>query len=98
MGMSPAPTITNLYVSLFKAGNISPGNPRHLFFLRLFIDDGFGIWLTDPDPLTDELEWTRFTTLINYMGLSWEFTDRSTTAIFMDLTITIQYGRLSTSI
>ena len=32
------------------------------------------------------------------MGLSWEFTDRSTSAIFMDLTITIKNGRISTSI
>jgi hypothetical protein len=32
------------------------------------------------------------------MGLSWEFTDRSTTAIFMDLTISIENGRISTSI
>ena len=30
------------------------------------------------------------------MGLTWEFTDRSTTAIFMDLTIPI--GRFNTSI
>jgi len=37
-------------------------------------------------------------TLINSMGLSWEFTDRSTTAIFMDLTISIKNGRFSTSI
>jgi hypothetical protein len=43
MGMSPAPTIANLYVSLFEAGHISPGNPRHLFFLRRFINDGIGI-------------------------------------------------------
>jgi hypothetical protein len=98
MGVSPAPTIANLYVSLFEAGHISPGNPRHLFFLQRFIDDGVGIWLTDPDPSTDEQEWTSFTTLINSMGLSWEFTDRSTTAIFMDLTITIENGRISTSI
>jgi hypothetical protein len=98
MGMSPAPTIANLYVSLFEAEHISPGNPRHLFFLRRFIDDGVGIWLIDPDPTTDELEWTRFKKLINSMGLSWEFTDRSTSAIFMDLTITIKNGRISTSI
>ena len=33
MGMSPAPTIADLYVSLFEAEHISPGNPHHLFFL-----------------------------------------------------------------
>jgi hypothetical protein len=70
MGMSPAPTIANPYVSLFEARHISPGNPRHLSFLQRFIDDGFGIWLTDPGPTTDELEWIFFKTLINSMGLT----------------------------
>jgi hypothetical protein len=98
MGMSPAPKIPNLYVSIFKKQHLLPGNPSHLSFLRRFIDDGFGIWLTDPDPTTDELEWERFKTLINSMGLTWEFTDRSTTAIFMDLTISIEHGQFNTSI
>ena len=74
MGMSPAPTIANLYVSIFENQNLSPGNPHHLSFLRRFIDDGFGIWLTDSDPTTDEIEWERFKTLINSMGLTWKFT------------------------
>ena len=98
MGMSPAPAIANQYVSLFEARHILPGNPRHLSYLRRFIDDGVGIWLTDPDPLIDEQEWTRFKTFINSMCLSWEFTDRSTTAIVMDLTISSENRRVSTSI
>jgi hypothetical protein len=57
MGMSPAPTIANLYISIFEKQHLLPGNPSHLYFLRRFIDDGFGIWLTDPNPTTDELEW-----------------------------------------
>jgi hypothetical protein len=32
------------------------------------------------------------------MGLTWEFTERSTIAIFMDLTISLASGRFSTSI
>jgi hypothetical protein len=98
MGMSPAPTIANLYMSIFEKQHLLPGNPSHLSFLRRFIDDGFGIWLTDPDPTTDELEWERFKALINSMGLTWEFNDCSTTAIFMDLTISIEHGRFNTSI
>jgi hypothetical protein len=98
MGMSPAPTIANLYVSLFEASNILPGNPRHLSYLRRFIDDGIGIWITDPDPLIDEQEWTSFKRLINSMGLTWEFTERSTTTIFMDLKISIENGLISTAI
>ena len=89
MGMSTAPMIAHLYVSIFEARHISPGNPRHLSFLQRFVDDGFGIWLANPDPTTDELEWNRFKTLINSMCLTWEFIERSTTAIFMDLTFSL---------
>ena len=98
MGMSPAPTIANLYVSIFENQHLSPGNPLQLSFLRRFIDDGFGIWLTDPNPTTDELEWERFQTTINSMGLTWEFSPRSTTVTFMDLTISIEHGRFNTAI
>ena len=55
MGMSPAPTIANLYVSIFENLHLYLDNPHQLSFLRRFIDDGFGIWLTDPNPTTDEL-------------------------------------------
>ena len=92
MGMSPAPRIANLYVSIFENQHLSQGNPHHLSFLQQFIDDRFGIWLTDPNPTTHELEWEGFQTLINSMGLTWEFTNRSTTATFMDLTISIERG------
>jgi hypothetical protein len=92
MGMSPAPTIANLYISIFKEQYLPPGTPRQLSFLQQFIDDGLGIWLTDPDPTTDELEWERFKKLINSMGLTWEFTTQSTTTTFMDLTISIERG------
>jgi hypothetical protein len=33
MGMSPAPTIANLYVAIFEAKHILSNPPRHLSFL-----------------------------------------------------------------
>ena len=54
--------------------------------------------VTDPDPIIDELEWSNFKKLINSMGLTWDFTERSTTTIFMDLKISIMNGRFSTTI
>ncbi len=92
MGMSPAPTIANLYVSIFEEQYLPPGTPRQLSFLQQFIDNGLRIWLTDPNPTTDELEWECFKKLINSMGLTWEFTTRSLTTTFMDLTISIERG------
>ena len=99
MGMLPAPTIANLYVAIFKNEYIINKFSTHLYFLRRFINDGFGIWLRDPDESRDIMEWNKFQTLINSMGLTWDFTERShTTVLFMDLTITLQHGHFSTSI
>ena len=95
MGMSQAPTIAKLYVSIFEAKQILSNPPRHLSFLWRFINDGFGIWLTDPDLKIDELELNSFKTLINSMGLTWELMERLTTAIFMDLKISILNGCFS---
>jgi hypothetical protein len=36
--------------------------------------------------------------MINAMGLTWDITDRSNTAVFMDLTITLENCRLNTAI
>ncbi len=70
----------------------------HLCFLRRFIDDGFGIWLKDEDESKDIESWNKFTTLINSMGLTWEFTERSRTAVFMDLAISLENGHFHTKI
>jgi hypothetical protein len=96
MGMAPAPTIANIFVAIFENEHISTS--AHLHFLRRFIDDGFGIWLRDPDESKDAIEWNNFKNLINSMGLTWEFTERSNTTVFMDLTITLENGRFNTAI
>ena len=68
MGMAPAPTISNIYVAIFENEQITTST--HLYFLRRFIDDGFGIWLRDPDESRDATEWNNFKNLINSMGLT----------------------------
>ncbi len=50
MGMSPNPTIANLYLAIYEATHILPLLNSFLFYLKRFIDDGLGIWLQDPDP------------------------------------------------
>jgi hypothetical protein len=68
-GMSPAPTIVNLYVAIYKAMHILPLLNSFLFYLKRFIDNGLGFWLHDPDPDVDAANWILFKTLINVMGL-----------------------------
>jgi len=89
MGMSPAPTIANLYIAIYEATHILPLLTSFLFFLKRFIDDGLGIWLHDPDPDVDAANWIIFKTLINAMGLRWTSTKLSKKVIFMDMPIKI---------
>jgi len=94
MGMSPAPTIANLYVAIYEATHILPLLTSFLFFLKRFIDDGLGIWLHDPDPDVDAANWILFKTLINARGLRWTSTKLSTKVIFMDTTIKVSGSQL----
>jgi hypothetical protein len=89
MGMSPAPTIANLYVAIYKAMHIFPLLDSFLFYLKRFINDGLGIWIPDPDPDVDAANWILFKTLINAMGLKWTSTKLSTKVIFTNMTIKI---------
>ena len=43
MGMSPAPTIPNLYVAIFELKHIIPLLDKFLLFYKRFIDNGFAI-------------------------------------------------------
>jgi hypothetical protein len=98
MGMAPAPSIANLFVAIYEETHISQFPSSSLRFLRRFIDDGFGIWLRDPDYHRDCLNWTLFQDIVNNMGLRWEFSERSRKVTFMDLNIEISQGKLLTSL
>lgn len=98
MGMAPAPSIANLFVAIYEEAHVSPFPSSSLHFLRRFIDDGFGIWLRDPNQQEDDAKWESFQSIINGMGLQWEFSDRSSNVTFMDLNIHLRRGRLFTSL
>ena len=99
MGMAPAPSIANLFVAIYEEAHITTFPSTSLHFLRRFIDDGFGVWLRDPDPQQDETNWKTFQSIVNNMGLQWEFSNRSSDVTFMDLNIHLsEGGRLHTSL
>ena len=54
MGMSPAPPIANIFVALHEESEVLPFLDTCVFFLRRFIDDGFGIWLHNPNFQVDK--------------------------------------------
>ena len=96
MGMLPAPSLANLFVALHEVSHILKFLETFLFFLKRFIDDGFGIWLHDADPMTDENNWRNFQRAVNSGGLTWEFSQRSKSVVFMDMTIEIEDGKIMT--
>ena len=55
--MSPAPTIANLFVAIYEEEHVLSFIPLVVKYLRRFINDGFGIWLHDPDPDIDDSNW-----------------------------------------
>ena len=97
MGMSPAPTIANLYFAIHESANIL-GKFESLDYYQRFIDDGLAIWTHNPDPATDASNYKAFQNAINGGGLSWTFTKRSKQVDFMDLTIKIEGKKLSTNL
>ncbi|KAL7530524.1 hypothetical protein ACHAXR_006240, partial [Thalassiosira sp. AJA248-18] len=95
MGMSPAPTIANLFVAIHENQDPLPFLETCLKYLKRFIDDGIGIWLHDANPITDETNWQTFKQAVNSGGLTWEFTKRCKSVVFMDMTIEIENDKLS---
>ena len=53
MGMSPAPTIANLFVAIYEAKKIISLIGTYFLLLHRFINNGFGIWIHNPDPAID---------------------------------------------
>jgi hypothetical protein len=98
MGMSPTPSIVNLYIAIYEAMYILPLLNSFLFYLKRFIKDGLGIWLQDPDQDMGFANWILFKTLINAMGLRWTSMKLLKRVIFKDMTIKIKWSGLVTAL
>ncbi|KAL7530376.1 hypothetical protein ACHAWF_003358, partial [Thalassiosira exigua] len=92
--MAPAPTIANFFVALHEMKEVLPWLQICVLYVCRFIDDGFGIWLHHDNPAVHALLWKSFQAAVNNGGLRWEFTERSHSVDFMDVTIYIEKGRL----
>ena len=76
-----------------------PNIKKHVIFYKHFIDDVFSIWLPHPNPQTNARLWEEFMdSMNNYPGVTWEFNDPSDKVNFMDLTIKIKNGTITTSL
>jgi len=99
MGMSPTPTIANLYVAIYEHNHIIPlVNVKYLLFYKRFINDGFAVCLHDEDPTTDANNWNDVKACINAMGLNWTFKSPRKKLAFVDMTIQVKGEKIVTTI
>ena len=98
MGTPPAPHYATIYYWLHES-KFLPQYQNHVVFYKCFINDVLGIWLPHPNPKINSQLWEEFTTSMNnYPGLTWEFNTPTNKVHFMDLTISITSGNISTSL
>ena len=98
MGMSPAPTIANLYVSIFETEVILPLFKKYLPLYLRFIDDGLAVWQHSNNKMLDAELIQIFKNTINNSGLKWTFTPLTNQVEFMDLNISLSKGQCSTNL
>ena len=63
-----------------------------------YIDDGFGIWIPDNNPTTDNENWNNFLNDTPFGKLRWEASERSSSIDFLDLTITKTDTKITTTL
>ena len=98
MGTPPAPMYATLYFAIHEY-NVIIKYPELLLYRR-YIDDGLGIWkpLPTSDPTVDLIRWEQYQSdMNNYGSLSWEFTERTLSIPFLDITISIEHPSLEIS-
>ena len=95
MGAPPAPSYATLSFGTHEETLLDEFEAQ-LAFYRRYIDDVFGIWRCHPDPIQDALLWTQFDTGLNsWHGLQWIVSARTNQVDFLDLTLTLDEGRIS---
>ena len=94
----PPPPYATIYYGLHES-KFLPNHRHNVIFYKHFIDDVFGIWLPHPNVQINKRLWDEFTQSMNsYPGLTWEFNPPSDKVDFMDLTISIHQGKITTSL
>ena len=89
MGTPPAPPYATIYYGIHEE-KFLPHHAQRVIFYRRFIDDVISIWCLNKNQERDALEWNEFRDKMNaFPGLTWEFSERSKSIDFMDMTISI---------
>ena len=65
--------------------------------LKRYIDDGIGVWCSNPDSIKDAQAGKSFQSTLNKCGVSWTSSRRFNSAVFLDMTIWIEGKNILTS-
>jgi hypothetical protein len=91
MGAPPCPAWATLYFAAHEDNCCDLFNDEVICYKR-YIDDVIGIWLCQP---YDNQRWDAFKNQLNdASALDWDFTDRSRSVNFLDLTFTVENNGL----
>ena len=93
-GTPPATPYATIYYGIHEE-TFLPHHSRRVIYYRRFIDDVICIWCQNKNPQLDDSEWNKFKQKMNsFPGVTWEFSERSKTVDFMDMTITINNSNM----
>jgi hypothetical protein len=96
MGTPSACLHATISYGVHERNKILPTFHDFLIYYKRFIDDVIGIWQPSTDGM-DEQHWEQFHLAMNSWGkLKWVISDRSKKADFLDLTISIEKGKILT--
>ena len=94
MGTPTACLYATIAYGIHERHKLLPKFSNMLLLYKRFIDDVLGIWKPSTDGL-DSQTWEEFKTSMNEWGkLRWVISERSTSANFLDLTLTITNGKI----
>lgn len=99
MGTSPGCDCATVYYGIYEMMSILWDFNTCLTYYKHYIDFVIGIWICDPNPVTDHLNWKAFNTcLSNYGKLVWDVTPCSDHLQFLDLDILLINWKFSTKL
>jgi hypothetical protein len=92
-GTPSAPSYATLYFGIHEKDTILRQFGRFFLFYKRYIDDVLGIWHCASANLDRRMLWRNFQADLDKFGkLRWEVSARATTAIFLDLQLTLNNG------
>jgi hypothetical protein len=95
MGTPPACMYAILYYGIHELSFV-PRFQQIVPLYKRYIDDVIGLWIMDDDQSTDAQNWKLFQEAMPFGKLTWEFSPRTTSVDFLDLTLTLDHQRIVT--